>query len=212
MPTNRKTWFGSDTHYSHDNILHLCRRPFLNIYEHDKTLIDNHNSLISDNDDYYFFGDLAFRCSPHRVVEILKSLNGRLIIMLGNHDKPFRQAVQLGLLKKELDSGKIQIIGGMASIHDREISISKMIDIEGQKIFISHYSHRTWPGAFRGSWHLYGHSHNNLPPLYKSFDVGVDANNYFPISFNQIKYRMDLITEPFKEVESDENNDKQSEE
>jgi len=205
-----QNWFSADLHLGHDNILSLCNRPFSTIQEMADVFVSNHNSLVKENDIYWNFGDIGFRCSPQYLVSQISRLHGKFIVILGNHDKPFRQAVQLGLLNKELNSRKIQIVGGMASIHDREIAISKMIDIEGQKIFISHYSHRTWPGAFRGSYHLFGHSHDNLSPLYKSFDVGVDANGYFPISFSQIKQRMDLIIDQFKENDN-ENNDQQSE-
>lgn len=36
-------------------------------------------------------------------------------------------------------------------------------------------------------WHLYAHSHGTLSPLGKSYDVGVDNNNYMPVSFDQVK-------------------------
>jgi len=45
---------------------------------------------------------------------------------------------------------------------------------------------RTWPLSHYNSWHLYGHSHGKLEPIGKSWDIGVDANNYYPVSFARI--------------------------
>jgi len=203
---NNKLWFSSDTHYSHANILHHCNRSFLHIYEHDEVLIDNHNSVVDKDDDYFFLGDFAYRCSPERVSEIINKLNGHIYIILGNHDKPLIQAVKRGLLTNVLNNGKLTIFGLSAILEDSTISISKMINVDGQLIFLSHYSVRSWPSSFRGkSWHLYGHSHNNLEPHYKSFDIGIDTfsethKRFFPWSYEEIKERMDKVTEPFREA------------
>lgn len=50
---------------------------------------------------------------------------------------------------------------------------------------------RTWNKSHYGNWQLYGHSHGSLPENDSlSMDVGVDPNNYFPISFEQVSDRM----------------------
>jgi len=36
------------------------------------------------------------------------------------------------------------------------------------------------------SWQLYGHLHGKLPPIGKQWDIGVDNNNFYPVSFNKI--------------------------
>lgn len=54
---------------------------------------------------------------------------------------------------------------------------------------------RTFKGAHKGNWELFGHSHNNLPPFGKSVDVGVDSQyitkEYRPIEFEEVKLFMD---------------------
>lgn len=203
MIKNNKIWFCSDKHHGHSNVLSLCSRHFPNITEHDDYLIQNHNQYVSDNDTVYDLGDFAFRCSSFYAVNRLKDVNGHIKIILGNHDKPLRQAYRKGLLKDMLKSGKIEIIGGENAI-DQHISISTMIDINGQKIFLSHYALRTWPNAFRGSWMLYGHSHSNLPMFYKSMDIGVDTETpthkrFTPWEFSEIKTIMDAVNKDFSE-------------
>jgi calcineurin-like phosphoesterase family protein len=45
---------------------------------------------------------------------------------------------------------------------------------------------RVWPRSHYNSWQLYGHSHGRLEPVGKQWDVGVDNNNFYPVSFDQL--------------------------
>lgn len=185
----RKIWFSSDTHYLHRNIMRFCGRNFSSIEEHDACLLNNHNSLVSNNDEYWFLGDFAYKGQPEEAVKIFKKMNfGKCYFLFGNHDKIFRQAIQKGLLNDYLNIGKLEIIGGDIAVNDHTLSVSKTIEINGQNIFISHYAHQTFPHAFRGAWMLFGHSHNNIILPYRAIDVGVDAvqKKYFPISIEEI--------------------------
>jgi len=44
-----------------------------------------------------------------------------------------------------------------------------------------------WNCSHYGAWHFYGHNHNNLQHPGLAYDVGVDGNNYTPISFEKLK-------------------------
>ncbi len=76
------TWFISDTHFYHANIIKYCNRPFNNVEEMNQILIDNWNENIKKNDIVYFLGDFSFK--PN---EVINRLNGNIIFLLGNHDK-----------------------------------------------------------------------------------------------------------------------------
>jgi hypothetical protein len=41
-------------------------------------------------------------------------------------------------------------------------------------LWASHYAHVTWPNAWHGDLHVYGHSHGSIPATRTSLDVGVD--------------------------------------
>jgi calcineurin-like phosphoesterase family protein len=99
------------------------------------------------------------------------------------------------LLDDLLASSKVTFVGDP----DPRFQTGLQIGVENQRIVLSHYAQRTWQGAFRGAWHLYGHSHGNLPPFRKSMDVGVDAWDFRPVSFEQIQDRMNAVTEAFSE-------------
>ena len=197
-------YFTSDYHAGHSNILELCKRPFRYIQDQDKTIASNHNSIVTDSDEVTNLGDVGYRCSAFYVADFLKQLNGRHTIFLGNHDKPLRQAYERGLLRDMINSGKLQIVGGDLAIQDHTLSIYRMMEIEGQKVFVGHYAVRTWPNAFRGSFMLYGHSHSNLSDLYKSMDVGVDRETethrrFFPWSWKEIVDYMNAKPNEFSE-------------
>ena len=57
----KSTWFISDTHFSHANIVRYSKRPFTDVETHDQVLIDNWNRHVGQGDDVYFLGDFAFK-------------------------------------------------------------------------------------------------------------------------------------------------------
>lgn len=186
MNNNKSTtWFTSDLHLGHRNIIAYCDRPwrdpkpekdwlpgtdlshkdnwYYRVDEMDATLIDNWNSVVRPNDTIYNLGDFTF---SNNAEKYLKRLNGVKHLIRGNHDKQPSPRQ------------------GWASVNDyREIKI------EGQVIVLMHYAMRVWKKSHKGAFQLYGHSHGTLPddPNALSIDIGVDCHNYRPISFEEIK-------------------------
>ena len=196
-------YFTSDEHHYHYNIIRFCNRPFNNTTEMTDTIINNHNSMVTDRDEVYHLGDFAYKAAPENIVTLFEKLKGKHHVILGNHDKAVRIAYSKRYLDKLIISGKLEIIGGDA-ILDNTISISKMVNIDGQLLFLSHYSLESWPSAFRAkSIMVHGHSHGNLPiSKYRKIDVGVDAISFFPISFIKIMEIMNAKVE-FSEKEDE---------
>jgi len=156
----KKTFFTSDQHFSHGNIIKFCSRPFSCIEDMNETLIANHNAVVRPEDDVYHLGDFAFK--NHAMYR--RRLNGTHHLIKGNHE---------GNGWKE---------AGFKWV--REVA---MIKVEGESVFLSHYAHRVWNRSHYNVIHLYGHSHNSLAGYGKSMDVGVDCNNYYPFEFEEIK-------------------------
>jgi calcineurin-like phosphoesterase family protein len=183
-------FFTSDEHIGHRNVLKFCNRPFSDLGEMKDKLIANHNSVVNPGDRVYHLGDMFWRTVPVReALDYRYALNGEHYFIWGNHDEL-------------IERNKI--------LHD---SFKWCRDVENLKvdgypsIWLSHYAHRVWNGSHRGTWHLYGHSHSQLPevnptgtmdesPL--SFDVGVDAIGYFPVSIDQVKAKMDAKQDLWK--------------
>ena len=148
-------FFTADTHWGHKNILDYCERPFVDIDDHDETLIDNWNSVVNKNDIVYHLGDIAFKNSTS-VRDLLLKLNGKKHLIMGNHDH------------------KIRRIRNMSSyITTSDVKMLKLPN--GKQVFLSHYAHRVWPHSHHEVLHLYGHTHGDLTPIKNSIDVGIDG-------------------------------------
>lgn len=53
------TFFTSDTHFGHANIINLCNRPFKDVNHMNNMLVENWNSVVSDDDTVFHLGDFA---------------------------------------------------------------------------------------------------------------------------------------------------------
>ncbi len=174
-----KTFFTADHHFDHNNIIHLANRPFSSVEEMNETMVERWNMVVNHNDIVYHLGDFAWG-NAGRVYEIFGKLQGHIHVVEGNHD---RQWWQKPLSYTSLSGYPINYLMPMHILKFRYRDVKKYVTL-------SHYAMRSWYQSFQGSWHLYGHSHGNLPPYGKSFDVGVDCWDFFPVSNKQMVEKM----------------------
>ena len=103
-------WFISDTHFNHDNIIKYCNRPFDNVKEMDKYMIQRWNSVVKEGDIIYHLGDFALGLSREEYEKLVGRLNGNITLICGNHDRKGRNffiGVGFnGFYKKNLRLGK----------------------------------------------------------------------------------------------------------
>lgn len=181
-----KTFFTSDLHFFHGNIIQYCNRPWT-AEEQTQQLIDRWNSKVGYNDTVYVLGDFALGgyARTEDVVSVLKDLNGEIKLVLGNHDsKKVWHHVQL-----RSDMKHVEVLG-----HYAEITIEK------QKIILSHFPFAVWNGMHWGAWHLHGHSHGSYKGEGKMMDVGVDTHpEYSVYSFHEIKERLKDVPIVYKD-------------
>lgn len=89
VKNSNQTWFISDTHFDHSNIIGYCARPFTDVQEMNRIILDNWNYTIGKDDRVYFLGDLAYH-SRTRSNYWLRKLNGNIEFIRGNHDRDTR--------------------------------------------------------------------------------------------------------------------------
>lgn len=168
-----KTYFTSDTHFGHKNIIAHSHRPFKTTEEMGAVLIENWNAVVNPTDTVYHLGDFAL-CNSKRATEILHSLHGEIHLILGNHDSWLK-----GQRRRDLFASVSQL---------------KRVTVEDQIVVLCHYAMRVWERSHKGVWQLYGHSHGSLPddPNALSLDVGVDTElaGYAPVSMDQLREAM----------------------
>jgi calcineurin-like phosphoesterase family protein len=80
-----ETWFISDTHFGHKNILEYEpeARPFESLQQMHEVMIERWNSVVKPKDIVYHLGDFAF---GRRNISIASRLNGKKRLVMGNHD------------------------------------------------------------------------------------------------------------------------------
>ena len=83
---NGKVFVCADLHFSHTNIIKYEDRPFADREEMDEGLINNWNSVVTDADTVFVLGDVAF-CGKDRAKYLVQRLNGKKILIMGNHDR-----------------------------------------------------------------------------------------------------------------------------
>jgi len=77
------TYYIADTHFGHSNILNYCRGQFSSIEEHDEHIIEQWNKTVRPVDKVYLLGDAVM---PRKAIAQCGMLNGRKILVRGNHD------------------------------------------------------------------------------------------------------------------------------
>lgn len=168
-------FFTSDTHFSHENIIKYCNRPFNNATEMNEKIIKNWNSVVSKNDVVYHLGDVHLG-NPRLVGEILNRLNFSFMhVIKGNHEKSFCEWYRKNKPRN-------------IYLHDSYLETK----INDKRFTLCHYALKVWNKSHFGAYHLYGHSHGTLSndKHSLSFDVGVDCHEYFPISFDTVNEKM----------------------
>lgn len=183
---SHKIFFSADHHYYHKNVIRFCNRPFTDVYEMNKCMIDNWNSVVGKDDTIFHLGDFSFGGQKTTQI-ILEQLNGKKFICLGDHDK---------------------VIYTKCHNHFEAVEDMIFLTIKNQnklyEIFMMHWLCKIWPKSHYGSWHFHGHSHSGMDQYAqkegKILDVGVDniskykSNFYGPISFEEVQKIM--ITKP----------------
>lgn len=172
-----RKFYIADTHFGHTNILRLCNRGFVDVEEMNKTMILNWNARVTNNDIVYIIGDFAFKFSEEKIVNLLRILNGKKVLIVGNHDYK-------NLNSKDFRNCFIEITP-MKTIYDETVN---------EKVILCHYPIVEWEGYFRGSYLVYGHIHNNvtnkaykiMKDIDKALNAGVDINNFMPVTLLEL--------------------------
>lgn len=165
----------SDLHLSHSKEFLYKPRGFDSPQEHNQAIVNNWNSIVTDEDTVYILGDLIMSDSKD-AMKYLKQLRGEIYFIKGNHDTANKVALyeSLGFIglgyAYVLKSGKWSFY-----LSHYPTAVGNYDDEETHKKFYC----------------LCGHTHtadkwkdfNQM----KSYHVELDAHNNVPISIESIK-------------------------
>lgn len=160
-----KTWVISDTHFGHYNIIKYCNRPFKDVIHMNEALIENWNKKVAPDDYVIHAGDFCFG-DPSKYIS---RLNGRITLVIGNHDKNTVKFV------RDNPQTKFRIVEGIV-LMVRELKVC----IYHYPIWQDRYENNSvWPYDIL----LYGHVHNGNESHqgpWNTKNISVEVMNYEP--------------------------------
>lgn len=164
------TFFISDTHFGHAGIITFQHdnkplRPFSTIEEHDETLVNNWNNKVGVRDTVYHLGDVVMN---RKALPILDRLNGRKVLIKGNHD-----------------------------IFPLKDYVKYFDDIRAYKVMTEHgiiCSHIPIHPESLARWkiNIHGHLHGNILADNRYLSVCCEQVNYIPISLHELLLKAGL--------------------
>ena len=164
-----RTFVIGDTHFGHKNILKFQpeERPFATIEEHDEALITSWNSAVKDSDRVIHLGDVAlgYKTDPSKIIP---RLNGKKILVAGNHDVYWTT-------QEWLDFGFSEVVGSYSYAN----YILTHIPVHSSQ-------QERWKG------NIHGHLHNNKidDPWY--FCASVERTNFAPLNIDDVIHFMEF--------------------
>lgn len=178
-----KIFFTSDLHLGHARIIELSKRPFLNVDHMNEILIQNWNAVVDPGDTVYALGDIFM--GPRENAFLRKRLNGKIILIKGNHDKKDALLTEAGI---------------------DEIHRTLQIELEGYKLYLAHIpvhlhdpTERKYPSELVPEppkdydYFLCGHVHNQWNRNGTTINVGVDVSDFAPLTLQELLVRDDEI-------------------
>lgn len=164
-------WFIGDTHFGHRNLVKGTSRwsitdhcrDFHSLEEHDEAVVSMWNDLVNKDDVVYHLGDVAFN---KQGVELVQRLNGKKILVLGNHDN----------YSVELYAKYFHKIAGMLEFK--------------RKTILTHAPMHFGEGFYseRYSVNIHGHVHNKGVKHLSNrhFNVNLDAGGFKLTNWDEI--------------------------
>lgn len=141
----------SDLHLFHKNVTKAGKdfdnRPYANLDEMHEDILKKWNAAVTNADHVYILGDFVWKFNSENrgeVMEMIKSMNGNLHLILGNHDK-----IQDSGFKKRFEE----------IVHYKRITDT--VNGKEVNVVMSHYYMPLYEQHYRGTILLHGHSHNS---------------------------------------------------
>ena len=80
-----------DLHFFDDNIRRFEGRGWINVKQMNAGLIQSWNGVVTPEDRTFVFGDFFdfTNCTEDEAAEVLRRLNGEIVLIAGNHDMPY---------------------------------------------------------------------------------------------------------------------------
>ena len=160
MPKQSDIYVISDTHFYHENIIKYCNRPFSTVKSMNDFILDSWIDTVKPGDIDYHLGDVVMGNANY---DIIKKLNGRKRLVVGNHD----DIMKVGKYFQKVMLWRMFPEWNLVLTH---IPIDLSDKTETRKY----------------NYNVHGHIHDKTSPTNKHFNVSVEKINYKPIPLESI--------------------------
>lgn len=163
--------FTADTHFNHTKMIEYCNRPFCSKEDMNAHLTARWNTIVEPTDTVFHLGDFSLYQNRAARAALIHSLNGRIILVKGNHDK----SIALGSVKE--------------AFHDvvLTVSITCVYEEIPYTVYMKHLPWTSLELQARKPRELYLHGHCHGTAEHSGqLDVGTDCWHYYPVSFPQL--------------------------
>ena len=173
------TFFTSDLHFFHNNVIRFCNRPYSSVEQMNDALISNWKSVVKPDDHVWMLGDISFG-NYDQTTGVLNQLPGIKHLIVGNHDRKGRPDK---LFNRDWERHFVDR-------HDYY-----RLKMKEGKFVLCHFPFASWE---RNYYNFHGHVHSlaGYKNKWRQYDVGVDANNYTPILLRDAMEKADAGTPP----------------
>lgn len=177
-----RTWYTSDQHFFHTNILAHCRRPFTDVEEMNAQIVARWNEAVQPQDTVWVLGDVAL--GPKDIGPVWE-LNGRKILVAGNHDACWsahkRHARHIGTyLRVGFDEIVTEgVVRGHALAGGAVVNLAHLPYRGDSRNEDRYPEHRP---ADDGRALLCGHVHDRWRVEGRQINVGVDVWDFRPVA------------------------------
>lgn len=157
-----RVWLIADLHFGHTNVIKYSNRPFQNREEMDQFMIEKWNSVVAKDDKVFVLGDFSFY-GKEKTEQIMKTLKGNKILILGNHDKGHGMNWW-----KEV---------GFKEVYKYPIVYREFLILSHEPVFMN--DHMPY-------LNIHGHLHENKIDALYYYSVSVENIEYTPINIENI--------------------------
>ena len=181
-----KVFFTSDLHFGHENAIRFDNRPFGTVEEMDAELVKRWNAKVGKGDLVYVLGDMIWKSRNGDAEQLIRSLNGQIILIKGNHDRFLHNA---------------KAKNALAGVKDYDDICVTLEDGSKRRCILQHAFVPMYYGHRHQAIHLHGHSHQTEESVFEFmiqallreqglnpeiYNVGCMYWNYEPVTLDEI--------------------------
>ena len=162
-------WFISDTHLNHNKEFVWKVRGFDSVSDMNNAIIERWNSVVKPNDIVYHLGDFIMG-DLEDGIELIKKLNGKIRLAIGNHDT----------------SARLDAFSKLSNFE--EIQFGYRLKNKKRTFLLTHYPLLSGNYDNSKTYSIHGHTHSINPfcEYDMMYNVSCEAHNCTPISWEDM--------------------------